>query len=135
MGKETDGRIGQLAEDLGFTDAFREPLGQCPPGTRQKVALASVFLHDPDVIVLDEPWASLDPRAVAAVRQRLKDAANRGKAVLFSTYFLDIAQRTAGRFGIMRQGKLAAAGTFASLKKQSGRPGAALEAVVMELGR
>jgi ABC-2 type transport system ATP-binding protein len=133
LGKEAPRRIAALAEEFGFADALREPLGQCPPGLKQKVSLAAAFLHDPEVLVLDEPWANLDPRAANLVKQKLKDAAGRGKAALFSTNFLDIARRTAGRIGIMRQGKLAAAGNFSSLKKQCGRKGATLEAVFLEL--
>jgi ABC-2 type transport system ATP-binding protein len=133
LGGEAASRIAALAEELAFREALPEPVGECPPGVRQKVSLASVFLHDPEAIVLDEPWANLDPRASIVVRQKLKDAAARGKTVLFSTSLLDIAQRTAGRLAIMRRGKLAAAGSFASLRKQSGRKGATLESIFLEL--
>ncbi len=133
VGKEGPRRIAALAEEFGFGDALHEPLGQCPPGLKQKVALAAVFLHDPEVLVLDEPWSNLDARTAHLVKQKLKDAASRGKTTLFSTSFLDLAQKTAGRIGILRRGKLAAAGSFASLKRQSGRKGSTLEAVFLEL--
>ncbi len=133
LGREAAARVAALAEELGFREALKEPLGECPPGVRQKVSLASVFLHDPEVLVLDEPWANLDPRASGLVRQKLKEAAGRGKTVLFSTYFLDMAWKTAGRLAIMRRGKLAASGSFAALRKQSGRKGATLETILLEL--
>jgi ABC-2 type transport system ATP-binding protein len=133
LGKSSAESIKEIAAEFGLADELREPIGNCPPGLKQRLSLASVFLHDPEVIILDEPWANLDPRAARLVKQKLKDAAGRGRAILFATHFLDIAQRTAGRLGIMKGGRLAAAGTFTSLKKLSGRQGATLETVFMEL--
>ncbi|MBN2350961.1 MAG: ABC transporter ATP-binding protein [Spirochaetales bacterium] len=135
LGREAGGRIMALAEELGFREALREPAGECPPGVRRNVSLASVFLHDPEVLILDEPWADLDPRAAGLVRQKLKDAAARGRTVLFSTYFLDIARKTAGRLAVMRRGTLAASGSLAALRRQCGRKGAPLETVFTELTR
>ncbi len=133
LGGEAGGRIAALAEELGFREALREPLGECPPGVRRKVSLASVFLHDPEIVILDEPWADLDPRSSGLVRQKLKSAAERGRTVLFSTYFLDLAQKTAGRLALMRRGKLAACGSLAALRRQCGRKGAPLETLFTEL--
>jgi ABC-2 type transport system ATP-binding protein len=133
LGKTAADRIKETAEEFGIAAALGEPISHCPPGLKQRLSLASVFLHDPEVIILDEPWANLDPRAARMVKQKLKAAAGRGRAILFATHFLDIAQRTAGRLGIMHGGALAAAGTFTALKKLSGRKGATLEEVLMEL--
>jgi ABC-2 type transport system ATP-binding protein len=135
MGREAGGKIEDLARDFGIREALDDVIGRYPPGLRQKLSLASVFLHDPAVYVLDEPWANLDPVSIILVREKLKSAAAAGRTVLFSTYLLDIAQKLSGRLGIMRRGSLAACGTLAALRKIHGKKMVPLEAVFLELTR
>jgi ABC-2 type transport system ATP-binding protein len=128
-------KIGALAEEFGLREMMADPIGHYPPGLRQKLSLVSVFLHEPVVYVLDEPWANLDPGTADLVRNKLKVAVSLGSAVLYTTHFLDIAQKFSQRLGVMRRGSLAAAGTFTALKKAVGAKGATLETVLMELTR
>lgn len=135
LGRESNKKIDQAAGDFGIREALPDVIGRYPPALRQKLSLAAVFLHDPAVIILDEPWANLDPQSIMLVKDKMKAAAAAGRAVFFSTYHLDVAQKLAGRLGIMRRGVLAAAGTFTALKKLSGKKGAPLETVYLELSR
>lgn len=92
-------------------------------GTRQRVALAAALLHDPRVIVIDEPMVGLDPQHARVVKDVLKERAKAGAAVLLSTHQLSVAEEMADRIGIMHQGRLVAVGTLDELAQKSGQSG------------
>ncbi len=93
-------------------------------GTRQRVAIASALLHDPEVFVIDEPMVGLDPQHARIVKDILKERSKEGMTVFLSTHQLSIAEEMADRIGIIHQGKLVAIGTIDELRKQSGQDGA-----------
>jgi ABC-2 type transport system ATP-binding protein len=103
-------------------------------GTRQRVALASALLHEPEVLVFDEPMVGLDPQHARIVKDLLKERAREGMTVLISTHQLGIAEELADKIGIMHQGRLVALGTSESLQRQSGESGP-LEDVYLALTR
>lgn len=103
-------------------------------GTRQRVALASALLHEPEVLVFDEPMVGLDPQHARIVKDLLKERARAGMTVLISTHQLGIAEELADTIGIMHQGRLVALGTPESLQRQSGAAGP-LEDVYLALTR
>ena len=93
-------------------------------GTRQRVAIASALLHDPEVFVLDEPMVGLDPHHARVLKDILKEKSRQGLTVFVSTHQLSVAEEMADRIGIMHQGRLIAVGTREELRRQSGQDGA-----------
>ena len=100
-----------------FADRTLEGLSH---GTRQRVAIVSALLHDPEVFVIDEPMVGLDPQHARVVKDVLKERALAGTTVLVSTHQLDIAEEMADRIGVILGGKLIAVGTREELRQQSG---------------
>jgi len=131
-----DARIAASAQDLiarfhlgEFADLSLESLSH---GTRQRVAIVSALLHDPEVFVIDEPMVGLDPQHARIVKDMLKERSQAGMTVLMSTHELSVAEEMADRIGIINGGKLIAVGTRDELRKQSGASGP-LEAVFLAL--
>jgi ABC-2 type transport system ATP-binding protein len=93
-------------------------------GTRQRVALASAFMHQPEVIILDEPMVGLDPQHARVLKDTLKEESRRGATVFVSTHQLSVAEEMADRIGIMHQGRMVALGDREALRRQSGQDGA-----------
>jgi ABC-2 type transport system ATP-binding protein len=93
-------------------------------GTRQRVAIVSALLHDPEVFVIDEPMVGLDPHHTRVVKDVLKERSLEGMTIFLSTHQLSVAEEMADRIGIMHQGKLIAAGSRDELRKLSGQDGA-----------
>ncbi|HEY0455263.1 MAG TPA: ABC transporter ATP-binding protein [Verrucomicrobiae bacterium] len=93
-------------------------------GTRQRVAIVSALLHDPEVFVIDEPMVGLDPFHARVVKDVLKERSRAGMTVFLSTHQLSVAEEMADRIGIIHQGKVIALGTPEELRKQSGTVGA-----------
>ena len=92
-------------------------------GTRQRVAIVSALLHDPEVFVIDEPMVGLDPRHTRIVKDILKERSREGMTVFLSTHQLSVAEEMADRIGIIDQGRLVAVGTREQLRRQSGASG------------
>ncbi len=103
-----------------FVDRALEGLSH---GTRQRIAIVSALLHDPEVFVIDEPMVGLDPQHARIVKDVLKERSLAGMTVLVSTHQLSIAEEMADRIGIINGGKLIAVGTREELRKQSGGHG------------
>ena len=101
-------------------------------GTRQRVAIVSALLHDPEVFVIDEPMVGLDPQHARIVKDVLKERSLAGMTVLVSTHQLSIAEEMADRIGIIHGGKLIAVGNREELRKQSGAAGE-LEEIFLSL--
>jgi ABC-2 type transport system ATP-binding protein len=93
-------------------------------GTRQRIAIVSALLHDPEVFVIDEPMVGLDPQHARVVKDVLKERSRQGMTVLVSTHQLAVAEEMADRIGIMHLGQFIAVGTPEELRRQSGTNGA-----------
>lgn len=93
-------------------------------GTKQRVAIASALLHEPEVCVLDEPMVGLDPHHARVLKDVLKERSQRGMTVFISTHQLSVAEEMADRIGIMHEGRMIAVGTRDELRRQSGTEGA-----------
>jgi len=87
-------------------------------GMKKKLGLACALMHEPDVLILDEPINGLDPRAAREVQDRLKAIADQGRTIFVSTHLLDMAERLCTRIGIIDGGRLVAAGTAAQLRRE-----------------
>jgi len=112
-----------------FVDRAVEGLSH---GTRQRIAIVSALLHDPEVLVIDEPMVGLDPQHARVVKDVLKERSLAGMTVLVSTHQLSIAEEMADRIGIIDGGKLIAVGSREELRRQSGAVGA-LEEIFLSL--
>jgi ABC-2 type transport system ATP-binding protein len=110
----------ELATVFNLEEFIRKPIEGLSHGTRQRVAIASALLHDPAVFVIDEPMVGLDPHHARVVKDVLKERSLRGMTVFVSTHQLSVAEEMADRIGIMHQGRLAALGTAAELRRQRG---------------
>jgi ABC-2 type transport system ATP-binding protein len=131
-----DARIEANAQELiprfHLTDFVNRPLEGLSHGTRQRVAIVSALLHEPEVFVIDEPMVGLDPQHARVVKDVFKERSRAGVTVLVSTHQLSIAEEMADRIGIINGGKLIAVGTRDELRKQSGSSGQ-LEEIFLSL--
>ncbi|MEM6456916.1 MAG: ABC transporter ATP-binding protein [Acidobacteriota bacterium] len=101
-------------------------------GMRQKLSFAACFLHDPQVVIVDEPWVGLDPKNIRAVKDDLKRRCREGLTVLMSTHTLSLAEDMATRVGILHRGRLLQVGTVDAIKGLAERPGS-LEDIFLAL--
>ena len=122
----------ELAARFHLTEFVDRPLEGLSHGTRQRVAIVSALLHDPEVFVIDEPMVGLDPQHARVVKDVLKERSRAGMTVMVSTHQLSIAEEMADRIGIIDGGKLIAIGTREELREKSGSSGA-LEEIFLSL--
>jgi ABC-2 type transport system ATP-binding protein len=125
-------RAGALFADFGLDDAAEEYAVNYSMGMKKKLGLACALIHDPAVLILDEPTNGLDPRASHEVQERLLLSASQGKTIFLSTHLLDMAERVCGRVGIIDRGGLAAVGPLRDLKDKVD-PGGSLEEVFLKV--
>jgi ABC-2 type transport system ATP-binding protein len=121
----------ELIPRFNLEPFLEKPIEGLSHGTRQRVAIVSALMHDPDVFVIDEPMVGLDPQHARVVKDILKERTKKGMTVFLSTHQLYIAEEMADQIGIMHQGKLVAMGTAEQLRKRSGEKG--LEDVFLAL--
>jgi ABC-2 type transport system ATP-binding protein len=122
----------ELVERFHLAEYSDRPLESLSHGTRQRIAIVSALLHDPEVFVIDEPMVGLDPQHARVVKDVLKERSLAGMTVLVSTHQLSIAEEIADRIGIIHSGKFIAVGTRDELRRQSGKAGA-LEDIFLTL--
>jgi ABC-2 type transport system ATP-binding protein len=121
-----------LLEWLGLSSYANERCEGFSRGMRQKVALAGALVHDPKLIILDEPLTGLDAGAAREVKDVLQARVSAGGTVIMTTHILEVAERMAERIGVLANGRLIAEGTLAELRQRSGR-GGSLEDVFLTL--
>ncbi|WP_431476199.1 ABC transporter ATP-binding protein [Massilia eburnea] len=112
-------RAAQLLEEFGLQDVSEEFAVNYSMGMKKKLGLACALVHDPAVLILDEPINGLDPRAAREVQDRLIASAAAGKTIFVSTHLLDMAQRMCNRVGIINRGALVATGSLEELRGAS----------------
>ena len=122
---------GELFEQFALHPYARETIEHLSHGTRQRLAIAAALLHDPQVIIIDEPMIGLDPMHMRVVKEELKRRSREGVTVFMSTHLLNIAEELADRIGIVHQGKLVALGTMEELRGESS--GRELEEIFLHL--
>jgi ABC-2 type transport system ATP-binding protein len=115
---ESRARAGRLLEELQLQEAAEEFAVNYSMGMKKKLGLACALIHDPPVLILDEPTNGLDPRASREVQDRLRQSANDGKTIFVSTHLLDMAERLCSRIGIIHRGALVSTGAPQELKAQ-----------------
>ena len=124
-------RIGDLLEAFGVAEAANRQIGQLSKGMRQKVLLTSALIHNPEVLLLDEPLNGLDVNSVLTFRRILEGLAERGTTVLYCSHILDVVERLCQRVVVIDAGKIIADSPTKELVEQS--KGGTLEAVFRDL--
>jgi ABC-2 type transport system ATP-binding protein len=114
-------RSEELLRMFDLTGAGDDTIDSYSHGMQQKTSLAAALLHDPKVLVLDEPTVGLDPKSARLIKDILRQLAERGSTVFLSTHILEIAERMCDRIGIIHRGKLIAMGSVAELRAQASR--------------
>jgi len=118
---------------LGLEPHAHERCEGLSKGTRQKVALAGALVHDPKLIILDEPLTGLDAASARLVKGLLRERVRAGCAVLMTTHILDVAEHIADRIGVIRGGRLVAEGSLEDLRRTAGAGQASLEDTFLAL--
>ena len=128
-----EGRARELIDWLGLAPHAHERCEGFSKGMRQKVALAGALVHEPKLIILDEPLTGLDAGAARQVKTVLRERVSAGSTVIMTTHILEVAERMADRIGVIAGGRLIAEGTLDDLRRQTGKSGSSLEDTFLTL--
>ncbi len=128
-----EARARELIEWLGLAPHAHERCQGFSKGMRQKVALAGALVHEPRLLILDEPLTGLDAGAARQVKDVLTERVRGGATVIMTTHILEVAERMAERIGVIDKGRLIAEGTLDELRHRAGRAGSTLEDVFLDL--
>jgi ABC-2 type transport system ATP-binding protein len=126
-------RVTQLADAFDMARYFDSPIATLSMGMKQKVALIASLVHQPPVILLDEPLNGLDAKSSRIVKDLVSLHSQKGGAVLFSTHIMEVAEHLCTRIGIIHQGKVVAEGTLDQLRSKAGGKSETLEEVLLKL--
>ena len=121
-------RIRELAERFELTNDLAQPIAAYSHGMKQKLAIISALLHAPQLVVMDEPFVGLDPKAAHLLKGMMRELCDRGGAIFFSTHVLEVAEKLCDKVAILRAGKLIRSGTMDEVKGDD-----SLEEVFLEL--
>lgn len=121
-------RIKEEADSFEMTSALGDLISSYSHGMKQKLAVISALIHQPRLLILDEPFVGLDPKATVILKNKMHEMCQAGAAIFFSTHVLDVAEKLCNKVAIIKNGSLVAAGTTKELTK-----GESLEEVFMEV--
>ncbi len=121
-------RIRDYADRFGLTGDLAQPIAAYSHGMKQKLAIISAWLHDPKMILMDEPFVGLDPTAAHLLKEMMREHCDKGGAIFFSTHVLEVAEKLCDKVAIIKQGRLVRAGTMDEVKGDD-----SLEEVFLEL--
>ena len=121
-------RIRELAERFELTNDLAQPIAAYSHGMKQKLAIISAWLHAPQLVVMDEPFVGLDPKAAHLLKGMMRELCDRGGAIFFSTHVREVAEKLCDKVAILRAGKLIRSGTMDEVKGDD-----SLEEVFLEL--
>ena len=122
-------RIASLANEFQLTDALAQPVSTYSHGMKQRLALIAAFLHEPRLILMDEPFVGLDPQASHLLKTMMRKHCDAGGAIFFSTHVLDVAEKLCDKIAIIKKGELLRAGTTEEVKGDDSLEEAFLELV------
>ena len=125
--KDREERIKAEADAFEITAALGDLISSYSHGMKQKLAIISALIHKPKLLILDEPFVGLDPKATLTLKNKMHALCEEGSAIFFSTHVLDVAEKLCNKVAIIRQGEIIATGDMEELVKDS-----SLEAVFME---
>ena len=105
-------KIRKYADLFELTESLSMPIGAYSHGMKQKLALIAALMHEPKLMIMDEPFVGLDPKAAHTVKQIMRELCNSGSAIFFSTHVLEVAEKLCDKVAIIKDGKLVASGTM-----------------------
>lgn len=108
-------RIKKYADTFEITEALGDLISSYSHGMKQKVAIISALIHEPKLLVLDEPFVGLDPKATFTLKEIMHEMCEKGTAIFFSTHVLDVAEKLCNKVAIIKKGKIIASGTMEEL--------------------
>lgn len=120
--------IEKLAEEFEIKDNLVQPITSYSHGMKQKLAIISAWVHSPKLIIMDEPFVGLDPKAAHTLKEMMREVCDNGGAIFFSTHVLEVAEKLCDKVAIIKQGKLIKSGTMEEVKGDK-----SLENVFLEL--
>ena len=126
--REREERIGKYGDLFGLTGDLGSTVSTYSHGMKQKLALIGALIHEPKLLLLDEPFVGLDPKAAHDLKMIMADICQKGGAIFFSTHVLEVAEKLCHKVAIIKEGKLAACGTMEEVKGDE-----SLEQVFLEL--
>ena len=121
-------RIQELADTFELTGDLNQPISAYSHGMKQKLAIISAWIHEPKLILMDEPFVGLDPKASHILKGMMREVCNQGGAIFFSTHVLEVAEKLCDKVAIIKGGKLVRSGTMEEVKGDT-----SLESVFLEL--
>ena len=121
-------RIRKYADLFELTEDLAQPIAAYSHGMKQKLAIIAAWLHQPKLIIMDEPFVGLDPKASHLLKEMMRDVCNAGGAIFFSTHVLEVAEKLCDKVAIIKGGKLIRSGTMEDVKGDD-----SLEEVFLEL--
>lgn len=126
--EERDEKIQKYGDIFEMTDHLAEPIASYSHGMRQKLAIISAWMHAPKLILMDEPFVGLDPKAAHLLKEMMREHCEKGGAIFFSTHVLEVAEKLCDKVAIIKNGQLIKAGTMEEVKGDD-----SLEEVFLEL--
>ncbi len=125
---DRDERIQKYADAFEMTPRLNDLIGSCSHGMKQKIALISALIHNPKILLLDEPFVGLDPKAAHTLKSFMTELCEGGSAIFFSTHVLEVAEKLCNKIAIIKNGRLIAAGEMDKVKGDE-----SLETMFLEL--
>ena len=125
---EREERIRRYADAFSLTDDLAQPVSAYSHGMKQKLAIISAWIHDPKLVIMDEPFVGLDPKAAHLPKGMMRDLCDAGGAIFFSTHVLEVAEKLCDKVAVIKGGRLVRSGTMAEVKGDE-----SLEEVFLEL--
>lgn len=125
---DRDNRIQKYADMFEITGDLAQPISAYSHGMKQKLAIISALIHEPKLIIMDEPFVGLDPKASHLLKETMREMCDRGAAIFFSTHVLEVAEKLCDKVAIIKGGKLIRSGTMEEVKGDT-----SLEDVFLEL--
>ena len=126
-------RVEWLVDTFQMEEWLDKRAEEYSHGMRQKTVMAAAFLHDPDLLIIDEPLVGLDPQSAKLVKDMLRLLADRGTTIFLSAHDLAVVEELCGRIAILAQGELVAVGTISELKEKAEMEGGNLEDLFLKL--
>lgn len=126
--KDRTDRIAKYAEEFEIAFALNQPISSYSHGMKQKLAIISALVHEPQLVIMDEPFVGLDPKASHTLKLIMREICNKGGSIFFSTHVLEVAEKLCDKVAIIRNGKLIKSGTMDEVKGDG-----SLEEVFLEL--
>jgi len=125
--KDREEKIKKYADLFEITDSLAEPISAYSHGMKQKLAIISAWIHEPKLVIMDEPFVGLDPKASHILKEMMRSLCDNGGAIFFSTHVLDVAEKLCDKVAIIKNGEIIKSGTMEEVKGDESLENAFLE--------